>query len=47
MILRVMVWSGDYGDDYGDCDDYILQIDSNRMFSGFIGDCKIFQVYYK
>ena len=21
---------------------YILQIDSNRMFSGFIGDCKIF-----
>ena len=25
----------------------ILQIDSNRMFSGFIGDCKIFQVYSK
>ena len=25
----------------------ILQIDSNRMFSGFIGDCKISQVYCK
>ena len=46
-----MVWSGDdygddCGDDCGDCgDDYISNIDSNRMFSGFIGDCKIF--YFK